>query len=306
VFSRGFVTDYALTIRRQDGHLTDVLYNASLYRSESGDVVGVFAAARDVTERHRAERALQALNSELEQRVRERTAALEEANHELESFSYSVSHDLRTPLRAVDGFSRILLTDYADRLDEEGRRLLKVVRDNSERMGELIADILNFSRTGRAELKAQTVDMESLALEAWDEVRELESGRKFDFRLGPLPPATGDRNLLRQVLVNLEGNAVKFTRGRPVAVIEVGGRGEGAENLYWVKDNGVGFDMHYVDRLFGVFQRLHSTEQFEGTGVGLAIVKRIVQRHGGRIWAEGTPGEGAIFQFTLPGAEKAP
>jgi PAS domain S-box-containing protein len=306
VFSKGLVTDYPLTIRRQDGHLTHVLYNAALYRNQRGDVVGVFAAARDVTERLRAEQALQELNRELEQRVRERTAALEEANRELESFSYSVSHDLRTPLRAVDGFSKMLLTDYADRLDEEGRRLLQVVRDNSEKMGELIADILNFSRTGRAEMKTQPVDMKSLAREAWDEVRELESGREFDFRLEPLPPAIGDRNLLRQVLVNLVSNAVKFTRGRPLAVIEVGGRVEGAENLYWVKDNGVGFDMHYVERLFGVFQRLHSTEQFEGTGVGLAIVKRIVQRHGGRIWAEGSPGGGAIFRFTLPGAETAP
>ncbi|MBS1189785.1 MAG: cph1 [Rhodocyclaceae bacterium] len=227
-------------------------------------------------------------------------ARLEAANKELEAFAYSVSHDLRAPLRAIDGFSRKVVANYGDRLDDEGRRLLQVVRDNAQRMNQLINDILAFSRTGRREMAPEPVDMEAMAKSVAEEARQAEPGRAIEFAFLPLPPTRGDPALLRQVWVNLIGNAVKFTRRRPVAHIEVGGSTEGGENHYWVKDDGAGFDMRYAGKLFGVFQRLHSQEEFEGTGVGLAIAQRILFRHQGRIWAEGQPDGGATFHFALP------
>ncbi len=240
----------------------------------------------------------------LEAQVTQRTKALEGTNAELESFSYSVSHDLRAPLRAIHGFARILLEDHNAKLDPEARRLLGVIDQNTRRMGQLIDDLLAFSRLGRKEIASARVDMTELARLVADELRRGEGDRNgLELRIDSLVPAHGDPALLRQVLSNLLQNALKFTRGRPDARIEVGSRPDGKETVYFVKDNGAGFDARYVDKLFGVFQRLHSAEEFDGTGVGLAIVKRIVQRHGGRVWAEGKLNEGATFYFSLPDGE---
>lgn len=288
---------------RRDGSGFPIEYVSTPIREE-GKVLGAVVAFLDITERKQAEEALHRLNRELDERVKARTAELEAANKELESFSYSVSHDLRTPLRAIDGFSRILLTEYESRLDDEGKHLLRIVRENTEKMGQLIGDILTFSRTGRAEIRMTEVDMESLMKEVWEEVSQTEPGRRYDFRVSSLPPAHGDRALLRQVFVNLLSNAVKFTRPREIAHIEVDFATHANETIYRVRDNGVGFDMHYADRLFGVFQRLHSASEFEGTGIGLALVQRIVVRHGGRIWAESRLGEGATFYVALPRGEQ--
>jgi len=240
----------------------------------------------------------------LEAQVAQRTKALEGTNAELESFSYSVSHDLRAPLRAIHGFARILLEDHNAKLDPEAQRLLGVIDQNTRRMGQLIDDLLAFSRLGRKEIASARVDMTELARLVADELRRGEGDRNgLELRIDSLVPAHGDRALLRQVLGNLLQNALKFTRGRPDTRIEVGSRPDGKETVYFVKDNGAGFDARYVDKLFGVFQRLHSAEEFDGTGVGLAIVKRIVQRHGGRVWAEGKLNEGATFYFSLPDGE---
>ncbi|MGE5466549.1 MAG: sensor histidine kinase [Ignavibacteria bacterium] len=233
-------------------------------------------------------------------RIRDRTAALEQANSELEAFAYSVSHDLRAPLRAIDGYSHILVDDYGTMLDDEGRRLLGQVRSNASRMERLIDDILSFSRMSRREMEAMQVDMEELVREVVAELQAASPQRRLRFEIGALPAVRGDRDMLRQVLVNLLANAVKFTRVREEAVIEVGGSSTAEGCVFQVKDNGVGFDMAYVNKLFGVFERLHGQKEYEGTGIGLAIVKRIVARHGGRVWAEGKEGEGAVFHFFLP------
>ncbi len=225
---------------------------------------------------------------------------LEAANKELEAFSYSVSHDLRAPLRAVDGFARMVLEDYAEKLDAEGRRQLRVIRDGAQKMGRLIDDLLGFSRLGRREMALADVDMMALVRDVAEELRKLETARIIEIAIAPLPATHGDPAMLRQVWANLLSNAIKFTRPRAPARIEVGGWTDGAESIYRVKDNGAGFNMEYADKLFGVFQRLHGPDEFEGTGVGLALVQRIVHRHGGRIWAEGKVNEGAAFSFALP------
>jgi signal transduction histidine kinase len=245
---------------------------------------------------------------ELELRVRERTSELQAANRELEAFSYSVSHDLRAPLRAIDGFARILEEDYAARLDAEARRLLGAVRAGSRQMGRLIDDLLAFSRYGRQPLKTTAVPLVELVNHTIDELRSGFEGRRIDFSVGELGTAEADPALLKQVLVNLLGNAIKFSRDRDPAVVEIGLTSQaGDAHVYYVKDNGAGFDPRYAHKLFGVFQRLHGSDEFEGTGVGLAIVQRIVVRHGGRVWAESRPGEGATFYFTLgPAAVPAP
>ncbi len=239
---------------------------------------------------------LNKLNESLEEKTRE----LEEANKDLEGFAYSVSHDLRTPLRAIDGFSHQVLKRYEDKLDDEGTRYLKLVRDNTLKMGQLIDDILAFSRMGRLGMSMAEVDMEGLAREVFEELLLVARGRDLAIEIKPLPHAHGDHAMLRQVWVNLLGNAIKFTSHSPAASIQVGSYPEGKENVYFVKDNGAGFDMQYAEKLFGVFQRLHSVEEFEGTGIGLAIVKRIITRHGGRVWADGKVNKGATFYFALP------
>ena len=262
----------------------------------------LFSLLRDITERKLADDEIRKLNSELEQRVRDRTAQLELANKELEAFSFSVSHDLRAPVRAIDGFSRAVREDYGDKLDEQGKHFLEILSENAARMNKLIDDILSFSRMGRREIQGMRLDLTELAQEVIAELRPSLADRNIHFTVGALPATRGDRVMIRQVLVNLLSNAVKFTRPRAEPAIEVGGAMGRDENIYYVKDNGVGFDMRYADKLFGVFQRLHAQDEFEGTGIGLAIVKRIVERHGGRVWAHATAGAGATIFFTLPEA----
>ena len=254
----------------------------------------------EMAERRRAEDDLRGLNLELERRVADRTAQLQSANKELEGFSYSVSHDLRAPLRAVVGFSQMLLEDHAAQLDEEGRRKLGVIQDEAQRMGVLIDELLAFSRLGRKEIQMTEVDMAALARTTFESLATQHNGAKVAFHLGALPKGAGDRVLLGQVWANLIANAIKFSSKRDQPVIEVSAISDDEEHVYFVRDNGAGFDPRYRSKLFGVFQRLHDATDFPGTGVGLALVQRIVVRHGGRVWAEGRPGEGASFYFTLP------
>ena len=257
-------------------------------------ILPVLARAVDV-------RRLRLENAALHERVRERAQALEASNQELESFSYAVSHDLRAPLRAIDGFSRRLLEDHAPGLDGEAQRLLETVRANTLRMGWLIDDLLAFSRLGHVPVTRRPADMEAIVSGVFSELAAAEADRgRLELRLGELPAAAADPDLMRQVWVNLLSNAVKYTRPRPRALVEVTGERRADRLFYRVRDNGVGFDMGHVEKLFTVFQRLHSAHDFEGTGAGLAIVKRIVTRHGGDVFAEGREGEGSTFGFWVP------
>jgi light-regulated signal transduction histidine kinase (bacteriophytochrome) len=234
-----------------------------------------------------------------EERLRERTLQLEAANEALGSFSYSVSHDLRAPLRAINGYAHILVEDHGAALNDESRRVLDVICSNARQMGRLIDDLLQFSRVGRSVLERTTIDVDALTRSVIDELRRGEPARAVAIHVRPLPSAVADATMVRQVLANLIGNAWKFTRRSTGATIEVGSTMQHGETVYFVKDNGAGFDMKYADKLFGVFQRLHSATDFEGTGIGLATVRRIISRHGGRVWAEGVVDQGATFYFTL-------
>lgn len=227
-------------------------------------------------------------------------ARLEALNHELEAFSYSVSHDLRAPLRAIKGLSQAVLEDQSPRLDETGQRYLRLIRDNAVRMERLIDDILEFSRLNRQAMKSSEVDIQGIASTVFAELCALERGRHITFCAGQAPPAEGDEAMIRQVMMNLLSNAIKFTRNKEHAVIEFGYEPDEGGGYYYVKDNGAGFDPQYADRLFVVFQRLHPAAEYDGTGVGLAVVQRIIGRHGGHVWAEGEVGKGAVFRFTLP------
>jgi PAS domain S-box-containing protein len=286
-----------------DGQRRDLLVNTAPLKDHQGRSSGAVGLFQDISQRKRVEEKIRNLNAELRDRIREvseRTLQLEAANKELEAFSYSVSHDLRAPLRAIEGFARILLDEHGENLGEESSRLLNVIRSNTRIMGDLIDDLLALSRLGRQEIRAQKIDLADLVTAISGELRDQSPERQMQLILNPLPPTYGDRSLINQVLVNLLGNAVKFTKSTEKTIIEVGGWTEGKEDIYFVKDNGVGFDMRYVDKIFGVFQRLHRREDFEGTGVGLAIVHRIITRHGGRVWATGKVNDGAIFYFALP------
>jgi light-regulated signal transduction histidine kinase (bacteriophytochrome) len=269
----------------------------SLRRDEQERPVAVLETNNDITERKRREQEIQSLNQELAKR----STALESINKELEAFAYSISHDLRAPLRHMAGYTELLQKKASSGLDEKCNHYIMMMLDSAKRMGNLIDDLLAFSRIGRAETQKTLVNLAQLVREALTEVREDTEGRNIAWKIGTLPDFYGDRSMLRLVLVNLISNAIKFTRTRTQAEIEIGSaNGNGDELIVFIRDNGVGFDMKYVNKLFGVFQRLHQANEFEGTGIGLATVQRIIHRHGGKVWAEGVVDKGATFYFSAP------
>ena len=284
---------------RHNGEYAYVFDRGYVIHNDESVPIRMIGAMMDITARRHAEDEVKKLNAELERRVEERTRQLEAANKELETFSYSVSHDLRAPLRAIEGFARVLQEDNSSQLDAEGRRHLDIIISSSRQMAILIDDLLTLSRLGRQELRRHLVRMKDLVQRVWNEI-EPSVKRPVTLQLETLPDASGDEALLRQVWANLIANAVKFSAARPSPRVTIGSRAEGDQTIYFVTDNGAGFDMKYADKLFGVFQRLHSRDEFDGTGVGLAIVNRLIQRHGGKVWAEAKVGEGATFSFSLP------
>lgn len=290
-------------IRTKGGEKLWALLNAK-YIYEGEKLKGATGIIHNITERKRAEEEIRKLNDELEQRVTDRTAQLEDSNKELEAFSYTVSHDLKSPLQHITGFSELLNRRMAESLDEKSKHFLKAITDSTIKMGKLIDDILSFSRMGRTEMLKRKTNLDILVKEILRDFQADERGKNIDWKIGQLPEVYGDSAMLKQVLVNLISNAFKYTKVRTNAVIEIGSTiGEKGEVCFFVRDNGAGFDMKYVDKLFGLFQRLHRNEEFEGTGIGLANVRRIINRHGGRVWAEGKVGEGATFWFTLQGSD---
>jgi len=289
-----------LMIVNEDGNQHWISANAAPIKNQEGAITAAVVVFQDITEGRLAEERIRELNAELERRVYERTMQLEESNKELESFAYSVSHDLRAPVRHLDGFSQILLDDYGDILDSRGREYLVRIGQSAQRMGDLIDSLLSLSRLSRADMTKVKVDLSKIAQEIAENLRESGTDRKVEFVIAPGLTAKADNGLIRVVLDNIMRNAWKFTSKTENAVIEFGSKKEGRTKVFFIKDNGAGFNMEYADKLFGVFQRLHSTTEFGGTGIGLATVNRIVRRHGGKVWAEGKVGAGATFYFTLP------
>ena len=296
---------------KADGTEVVVSSRWSLRRDEQERAVAILETNNDITERKRREEEVQRLNQELAERSRElessnqelakRSTELERSNKELEAFAYSVSHDLRAPLRHIAGYTELLQKRASSVLDEKSHRYMQMMSESAERMGTLIDDLLAFSRIGRAETQKTLVSLDQLVREALSEVRQETEGRKVTWKIDALPNCYGDRSMLRLVLVNLVSNAVKFTRTRPQGEIEIGcADGNRDEVVVFVRDNGVGFDMKYVNKLFGVFQRLHPSDTFEGNGIGLATVQRVIHRHGGRVWADGLVDKGATFYFSAP------
>lgn len=281
--------------RRKDG--TEFPVEISLSPLETAEGTLVSGAIRDITERKHRDEHIRELNQQLTRR----SADLEAINKELEAFAYSISHDLRAPLRHMVGFTELLQKNSSSQADDKRRRYTSMILESAKRMGTLIDDLLAFSRIGRAETRESVVSMEELVKEVQNEVWRETEGRTMNWKIGPLPDLYGDRSMLKLALVNLINNAIKFTRTRSVPEIEVGSVNKNSDGIVmFVKDNGVGFDMKYVNKLFGVFQRLHRADEFEGTGIGLATVQRIIHRHGGRVWAEGQVGVGATFYLSLP------
>jgi PAS domain S-box-containing protein len=299
LFAGRSLPPYERFFRHKDGHLIPVEVSVGLVYDRNGEPDYIQSIARDITERKQREEEIRRLNAELEQRVIDRTRQLEAANKELEAFAYSVSHDLRAPLRAMDGFTSILLEEYVDQIPIKAQDYLRRVGANARRMGQLIEDLLAFSRLGRTELVKRRLAPDELARQVASELQEEQANRRVEIQIADLPPCYADSSLLKQVFANLLGNAVKFSRDRDPAFIEVGCEQKEGQQIYFVKDNGVGFDMRYADKLFGVFQRLHHADEYEGEGVGLAIVQRIIHRHGGRVWVKAREGDGATFYFTL-------
>jgi PAS domain S-box-containing protein len=293
LIKEGYSDVYEKEYIKKDGTVFPVELRTFLITNVNGIAQGKWSIVRDITERKCAEEELKKYQGHLEELVKERTK-------ELESFTYSVSHDLRAPLRAIDGFSQVLLEEQSKKLDKEGKRLLNVIIDNTRNMGQLIDDLLSFSRLGRKSMSYSSINMEKLVNKVFNELKPSSSKRKVELQADSLPSLIGDYKMLQQVFYNLLANAIKFTKTKQKTVIEVGGVTENNENIYYVKDNGVGFDMKYSDKLFNVFQRLHSQQDYPGTGVGLAIAKRIINRHKGRIWSEGKVGKGAVFYFAIP------
>src|SRR5258708_5711517 len=289
---------------RKDGERIVVASHWVLHRDEHDKPKAILEVNNDITERKEAEKEIRRLNEELEQRVADRTAQLQAVNKELEAFSYSVSHDLRAPLRHIDGFSQALLEDYKDKLDDAGKGYLREVRSASQEMAQLIDDVLQLARVTRSEMRREVVNLSELARAITAELKKREPKRKVIVNLTEELATRGDKRLLKIVLNNLLGNAWKFTAKRAGAEITFGGEQKNGENTYFIRDNGAGFDMAYVGKLFGAFQRLHTAGEFEGTGIGLATVQRIVYRHGGRVCAEGAVNKGATFYFTLPNSKE--
>ena len=302
---RGRTRHYETVRLCKDSQPLEVSLTVSPIRNARGDIIGVSSIVRDITERKRAEDQIRRLNAELEQRVADRTAELTAANKELESFTYSVAHDLRAPLRHVDAFSKLLHEDFEAELPQEAQHYLRNIRASAGKMSLLVDDLLNLARVGRQELRRQPTPLSGLVNEVLADLKQETAGRKLEWHIEPLPAVECDPGLMKQVFANLLSNAVKYTRPRPVAVIEVGCRKTNGDTAVFVRDNGVGFNMKYADKLFGVFQRFHRAEEFEGTGVGLATVDRIVRKHGGHIWAEAAEDKGATFYFTVAGLGQA-